>query len=274
LADPRDHGIRDAGRRRVHGLRREELAFLAGVSAPYYARLEQGRDRSPSIEVLDAIGRVLGLDDEALEYLRGLSIPSSPRRRRGARPERVSPLLSQMLENLVLQPALVIGRHRDVLASNTLAVALNPGFAVGRNLVRDTFLEPATRRLYAEWSSVAADAVAALRASIGTAVDDPAVQALVGELAMKSSEFRQLWDRYDVRSKSSGLKHYRHPMVGELHLDYQTFAVNGTDGMTLHVFSAAPDTPAHDALALLDHHMGELEKAAPKSPKVQSSAAD
>lgn len=262
--EPSDHGIRDGGRRRVPGLRREELAFLAGVSAPYYARLEQGRDRSPSPEVLDAIAAVLRLDPEAVAHLHRLAAPVRKQGAGGMRPGAggqdplpssrygtVSPLVRRLVDDWSGHAALVVGRYRDVLAANPLATALNPGFAAGRNLVRDTFLDPAARTLYTEWRDVALGAVAGLRASAGERPDDPALQEIVGELSVRSDDFRVMWARHDVHAKTSGMKSYRHPTVGGLDLEYQTFDVNGTDGQVLHVFSAEPGSASADGLALL-----------------------
>jgi transcriptional regulator with XRE-family HTH domain len=252
--DPTDHGIRDAGRRRVKGLRREELAFLAGVSAPYYARLEQGRDRAPSPAVLDAIAAVLQLDSEAAAHLHRLAQPGKPRRRstQSARPpEQVSSVVRRLVEAWPLQAAVVVGQFRDVLASNDLAVALNPGFAAGRNLVRDAFLDPGTRELYVDWVDVALGAVAGLRASTGADPGDPRLAALVGELSVRSVDFATMWARHDVHAKTTGMKRYQHPLVGHLELEYQTFSVNGAGEQTLHVFCAEPGTPAADGLALL-----------------------
>jgi transcriptional regulator with XRE-family HTH domain len=259
LVDPSDHGIRDGGRRRVPGLRREELAFLAGVSAPYYARLEQGRDRAPSPEVLGAIAAVLRLDPEAVSHLHRLAAPARVEgarlagrgRPRTPRPSAVSPLVRRLIDDLSDHAALVVGRYRDVLAANPLATALNPGFAVGHNLVRDTFLDPAARTLYPAWRDVAIGAVAGLRASAGEQPDDPALQDLVGELSVRSEDFRTMWARHDVHAKTNGMKRYQHPAVGGLDLEYQTFAVNGSDGQVVHVFSAQPGSPSADGLALL-----------------------
>ncbi|RKR73304.1 helix-turn-helix domain-containing protein [Frondihabitans australicus] len=270
LVEPSDHGIRDGGRRRVPGLRREELAFLAGVSAPYYARLEQGRDRSPSPGVLDAIAAVLGLDAEAVTHLHRLAAPAkavrvdaaairrdgrSPveasARPRSTRTAAVSPLVRRMIDDLHGHAALVVGRYRDVLAANEVATALNPAFSAGRNLVRDTFLDPAARSLYTDWRAVAVGAVAGLRASAGQRPDDPALQELVGELSVHSQDFRTFWARHDVHAKTRGSKRFQHPAVGGLDLDYQTFDVNGADGQVLHVFSAEPGTSSADGLALL-----------------------
>lgn len=253
---PSDHGIRDGGRRRVPGLRREELAFLAGVSAPYYARLEQGRDRSPSREVLDAIAAVLRLDGESVAHLHRLagiagSPPTSSDLASGESAEKVSSLVARLVEQWPGAAVLVVGRYRGVLAANPLATALNPGFATGRNLVRDTFLDPAQRALYPEWRDVAVGAVAGLRASAGERPDDPALRQMVEELSERSDDFRAMWARHDVHAKTAGTKRFMHPEVGALELDYQTFAVNGSDGQVLHVFAAPPGTSSADALALL-----------------------
>ena len=260
--DPADHGIRNTGRRRVPGLRREELAFLAGISAPYYGRLEQGRDRSPSPEVLDAIARVLQLDADAAQHLHQLAsrLPR-PLAQRAVSAERgvvhsapapsVSPMVRHLIDDWPSHAALVVGRFRDVLAANALATALNPAFAVGHNLVRDAFLDPAARVLHRDWYDVARGSVAGLRASAGQRPDDPALQELVGELSVRSDEFRTMWARHEVHPKTSGMKRYRHPSVGELDLEYQTFDVNGADGQVLHVFSARPGSSAADGLSLL-----------------------
>jgi hypothetical protein len=133
----------------------------------------------------------------------------------------------------------------------TTWVALDPGFAPGRNLVRDAFLDEATRALYIDRRAVALSSVAGLRETVGADIDDPATAALVGELSVRSDDFRAMWSRHDVRAKTTGMKRYRHPTVGELELDYQTLAVNGAPGQTIHVFSAPSGTPAADAMRLL-----------------------
>ncbi|MDM7885645.1 hypothetical protein QUG92_11075 [Curtobacterium sp. RHCKG23] len=165
--------------------------------------------------------------------------------------EVVSPMVRRIVDDWAGHAALIVGRYRDVLAANALAAALNPGFAAGRNLVRDSFLDPAARRLYVDWRDVALGSVAGLRASAGERPDDPALRELVGELSVRSEDFRTMWARHDVHAKTSGMKRYRHPAVGNLDLEYQTFGVNGTDGQVLHVFSAEPGTPSADGLALL-----------------------
>jgi transcriptional regulator with XRE-family HTH domain len=250
LADPAEFGLPDHPPRRAPGLRREEMAFLAGVSSHYYARLEQGRDRNPSPAVLDALARVLGLDEEATEHLRQLA-RQTPRRRRSRRAETVRPQVLRLLERWEDQPAVVLGRFRDVLATTALAPLVNPGFTLGRNLLRDTFLDPAARDVYLDWDEIAAGAVAAVRASTGADPDDPRLTELVGELSVKSERFRRLWARHDVHVRDAGVKRYRTPLVGEITLAYEAFAVVGSPGQTLYVFSAEPGSEDEHKLTLL-----------------------
>jgi transcriptional regulator with XRE-family HTH domain len=247
---PEDVGLPDFGRRRVPGLRREELATLAGVSADYYVRLEQGRERHPSEQVIDALARALQLDDDATAHLHELARPA-PRRRRAKRTERVRPELLRLLEAWAGTPAMVTGRHLDVLAANSLATALHGGFTRGHNLVRTLFLDPAARDRYPDWDGVAKDTVAALRASVGPDLDDPHLTDLVGELSLKSERFRSLWARHDVREKTHGSKRFVHPQVGELELHYETFAVAGSSGQVLSVYHAEPGSQTEQGLALL-----------------------
>jgi transcriptional regulator with XRE-family HTH domain len=248
---PEDVGLPDFGRRRVPGLRREELATLAGVSADYYVRLEQGRERHPSEQVLDALARALQLDDDAAAHLHDLARPAARRRRPVSRPERVRPELLQLMKAWPHTPAFVMGRRMDVLAANPLAAALHGGFAAGHNLVRLVFLDPAARELYPDWDDIALDTVAALRASVGPDLDDARLTELVGELSLKSPQFRRLWARADVREKKHGRKRYVHPLVGELTLRYESFAVAGNPGQVLVVYHAEPGSATERALALL-----------------------
>lgn len=155
LLDPEQVGVPDFGRRRVPGLRREELAMLAGVSAPYYARLEQGRDRHPSPQILEALARALGLDEQATAHMQRL-VPTAPKpRRRSRQSEQVAPGLQHLLQRWTTEPVVVIGRYRDVLAANRLAQTLNPGFVPGRNLLHHTFLDPEGRDYYIDWEEIA-----------------------------------------------------------------------------------------------------------------------
>lgn len=251
LVDPSEFAFAGSGSRRVQGLRREELAFLAGVSTHYYARLEQGRARHPSRAVLDALARALDLGDEARKHLYVLSegVPLTPPPAR--RTEEVSERLERLLDLWADQPVAVIGRYRDVLASTPLAQALNPGFAPGRNLLREAFLTPAPENFYVDWEVVASGAVAGLRSSAGTDLSDPHLKELVDELSRGSREFRRIWARHDVLERTSGTKRYRNPLVGALTLEYQTFRVNEAPDQTLFVFFAEPGSESEQGLRLL-----------------------
>jgi transcriptional regulator with XRE-family HTH domain len=252
LVRPEDVGIPDHGRRRVPGLRREELAMLAGVSADYYVRLEQGRDQHPSGQVLDALARALRLDDDATAHLHGLVHPAPQRRRRAPnRPERVRPGLLALMDSWPQSPAFVLGRRMDVLAANAMAVALNPACGPGANMVRSVFLDPEVQALHPNFERAAADTVASLRASVGPDLDDPQLIELVGELSLKSELFRKLWARHDVRTKTHGTKHMHHPIVGDLELRYESLSVNGADGQLLVVYHAEPASATARGLALL-----------------------
>ena len=241
---PQDAGLPDHGRRRVPGLRREEIAQLAGVSVDCYVRLEQGRDIHPSGQVLEAIARALALSDDERAHLNALvHRRKRPRRRR---PERVRPSVQQLLERLDV-PAMVIGRRMDVLAFNALAGALTGGFQE-RNMVRHVFLDEGARELYPEWDAIAAETVGFLRLSAGEEPDDAALIELVGELSVHSEDFRRLWARHDVHSKSFGLKRFAHPQVGPFTLHYECFALP-EPGQTLVTYMAAPGSET--AVALL-----------------------
>ena len=263
VARPEDFGLPEPGRRRTPGLRREEVALLAGVSADYYVRLEQGRDKHPSEQVIDALARVFALNEEGVAHLRELARPVTRRRRQPSRPERVSPALMRLLDNWSTTPAMVVGRYLDVLANNRLATAVNHCSVKGQNQVRMTFLEPDARRIYADWPTVAAQTVASLRASAGADLDDPRLTALVGELSLKSEDFRRLWARHDVRAKTAGIKRFLHPMVGELTLSYESFTVNGAAGQMLLVYHAEPGSPSEQALALLGSMTADTATATP-----------
>ncbi|GAA4692660.1 helix-turn-helix transcriptional regulator [Phytohabitans rumicis] len=272
LARPGDFGLPDPGRRRVPGLRREEVALLAGMSADYYVRLEQGRDKHPSEQVVEALARVFSLDDEGLAHLRELARPVTRRRRQPRRPERVSPSLLRLLAAWSGTPALVLGRYLDVLANNALAAAVNHCSVRGQNQLRVAFLEPDARCIYADWATVAAETVASLRASAGTDLDDPRLTELVGELSLKSEDFRRLWARHDVKAKTAGTKRLIHPMVGEMTLSYETFTVNGAAGQLLIVYHAEPGSPSEHALALLGSMTATGSHPGSTRPAVRSDA--
>ncbi|MCE4946291.1 helix-turn-helix transcriptional regulator [Streptomyces albulus] len=257
---PEEVGLPGHGRRRVPGLRREEVAQLAGVSVDYYIRLEQGRGPSVSDAVLDAVGRVLRLDDTEQEYLRRVARPAAGRaaaRRApagGAAPQQVRPGLRLLLDTVDRAPAFVLGRRMDVLAWNDLGDAV-VGFSrmapEGRNMPRQVFLDPRARELYPDWAAVAAETVAHLRLDAGQHPHDVQLTTLVGELSLRSEDFRRLWADHQVREKSYGVKRLHHPVVGELELPYETLAVPGEAGQLLVVYTAEPGSRTAERLQLL-----------------------
>ncbi|MFJ3777837.1 helix-turn-helix domain-containing protein [Streptomyces sp. NPDC090075] len=252
LVTPEQAGLPVLGTRRVPGLRREEVAMLAGISADYYLRLEQGRDRNPSVQVLEALARVLLLDEAATAYLLGLAGPGAgrPRRRRRARRETVPPGIAQLVAALPL-PAVVEGRYFDVLAVNALATALSPRLTVGANRLRDTFLDPAEQALHPDWENAGAGMVAGFRRSVGTDADDPRVIDLIGELCLASPRFSRLWARHDVAACEGAAKCLDHPQVGRLRLHRERLGVSGAAGQTLVVYHPDPGSDSAEKLALL-----------------------
>ncbi|GAA3507473.1 helix-turn-helix transcriptional regulator [Streptomyces showdoensis] len=247
--DPASVGIPTDSRRRVAGLRREEVAHLSGVSVDYYVRLEQGRATQPSDQVLDALSRVLGLDETERGHLDRLA--RQPRRRAKAPGERIRPELLRVLDLVADAPALIMNHRLDALAGNRLAGLLFGRPMPGLNIARHIFLEEAERGLYAEWDTCTLDVVGHLRLAAGTYPEDPRLASLIGELAMGSERFRRLWARADVRARTHGRKAYRHPLVGLLELHQENFALPDVAGTELLVLSAAPGTPAEDGLRLL-----------------------
>jgi len=216
LVTPEQAGIPAGPNRRVLGLRREEVAMLAGISADYYLRLERGRDKNPSAQVLAALSRVLHLDEVEHQYLLDLAMPSS-RARPSKRVERVPARLHHLLAALEV-PAFIEGRAFDVLASNPLALALSPRLRPGQNRLRSLMLDPEEREFQADWDSATAEFVGSFRKSIGEDTADARIVELVGELSLASARFRALWARHDVRQLAGGTTIVNHPVVGELHL--------------------------------------------------------
>lgn len=255
---PEDAGLPGGGLRRVPGLRREEVALLAGISADYYLRLEQGRDRNPSVQVLQSLARVLRLDDEATAYLVGLARerpadgPGSGRAAGRARPrERVPAGILQLIDGWTRNPAYVQNRFADVLAANTLATALTRNYAPGVNVLRAVFLDPAERALRRDWEDVTEEGVATLRARAGADVDDPRLLELVGELSVRSERFRTLWARHDVRPRRARISHLSHPQVGHLDLHSNKLSVDSAGDLTLVVFHAEPGSRSAQLLDIL-----------------------
>ncbi|MFE4517638.1 helix-turn-helix domain-containing protein [Kitasatospora sp. NPDC056783] len=252
---PEDVDLPDyGGRRRVAGLRREELAHLAGVSVDYYTRLEQGRVGNPSDAVLDAVARALRLAPDESGHLHRLARPAARPRRAAAR-QRPRPSLLHLLEQLSDTPAVVMGHRMDVLAWNRAAVALFGDYGAlpveDRNIARITFLDPASRELYADWPACARENVAFLHLEAGRRPDDPLLAELVGRLCLGSEEFHRMWAEHPVADKTSGRKSFHHPLAGTLDLAYDTLRPADDPGQALVTYTAEPGSPSEDGLRLL-----------------------
>lgn len=256
VVNPAQTGLPADGRiRRVPGLRREEVAMLAGVSTDYYTRLEQGRRITPSATVLDAIARALNLDASGRAHLSHLvAAPASPRQPRRT-VQRVRPGLYQLLDTLDSAPAMILGRRTDVLATNRPLRVLLTDFDTmpprQRNYARWMFLSTDARELFVDWEDQARTVVENLRLDVGNAPHDPMTTALVDELSMASTEFKAWWSEHRVYQRTYGVKRLHHPVVGDLTLDYETFAMPGDADQALFVFTAASGSPSRDALNLL-----------------------
>jgi transcriptional regulator with XRE-family HTH domain len=258
---PTDVGLPDDGSRRVPGLRRDEVALLAGVSTDYYIRLEQGRERHPSDQVLRAIAGALRLDGPATAHLFRLGLPGLE-----AVPadSGVAPELLRLMDGLLEVPAFVLGPAQDVLAANALARELYRGFARYDNLLRMIFLDPFAREFYGDWEAAARTAVANLRASSSQFPRNARIEQVVGELSVHSPAFANGWARYDVRPRTREDKHFRHPEVGELHVHFEALAVTSAPGQHLSVYSADPGSrtaEAFTALRALAHSRARANEA-------------
>ncbi|MBF6166262.1 helix-turn-helix domain-containing protein [Streptomyces gardneri] len=247
---PQDIGLPEYGRRRVKGLRREEVAMLAGMSSDYYVRLEQGRESSPSPQVVDAVARALRLDAAATEHLWRLVQPPESRTSR-AQDITVSPQLLQLMDGWSTSPAFALGPALDILASNSMAAALHEGFRTPDNLARMVFMDPAGREFYQEWDRAAHSCVAEIRAAYGHDPDNARIAEVVSDLSAHSPEFAELWGRHDVKPKTLEGKHLRHPYAGDLHILFSAFTVNGAPHQQLVVYQAEPGTPTAQAFERL-----------------------
>ncbi len=251
---PEHVGLAGGRRRRVRGLRREELAQLAGISVDYYVRLEQGRATQPSPEVLDALATALGLDAAERRHLATLA----DARRHPAPDARVSAPLRRILDAMAPLPAFATDHRLDVVAWNDLGAELIGGLAGpgrrDRNNARFLFLDPASRVVHPDWKDRAAEAVGQLRVSAGRYPDDAQLSALVTELSERSTEFRRIWATGEIVMCAAGRKRLRHPLVGLLTLDFETLhvpAAPGETGLVVHVFSAEENSREAAALARL-----------------------
>lgn len=257
---PEAVGIASYGARRVPGLRREELAQLAGVSATYYTRLEQGQSTNASRAVLEALARALRLDDDETTHLLDLARPATAARPRRPRPAVARPSTLHLLAAMHDVPAVVLDHRTEVLAWNPLGHALLAGHydvaaperpADRPNVTRMLFLDAHTRELYRDWDTEAARVIASLRLVAGRSPDDRALEELVGELTIKSPEFAALWRRQSVATCVSGTKLLHHPEVGDLDLEFQALSLPDDSGQRLLTYVAAPGSPSAAGLALL-----------------------
>ncbi|MEU2616874.1 helix-turn-helix transcriptional regulator [Streptomyces sp. NPDC007157] len=263
---PMAAGLPAAGRRRVPGLRRDEVATLAGVSPSYYSRLEQGRELSPSPRVLEAMARVLQLGDEDKRELFRLARPAARRTKAPARVEHVRPHLRRLIEGWSRTPAFIIGHAQDLLATNALADALYRDFAERDNVLRMLFLDPAAKTFYRSPERARHRAVADLQQTAASTPEDPRILELVGELSVRSGEFRALWARAYTRVPPYEIKQVHHSVVGDLELRHEALSIRSVPGQQLVVLQAEPGSPSADGLALL----GSV--SAPEVPHQQSPA--
>lgn len=275
---PSDVGLPDIGQRRVAGLRRGEVAALAGVSIEYYSRLERGAIAGASSSVLEAIARALRLDDTERAHLFDLAraadgIPTSGRRRRPSSATAASrPSLGWLLESITEGIAFVRNPQQDLLATNALGRAFYTPLIGERgrtpNLARFQFLDPASRDFYPDWDLFAHMCVSIMRAEAGRDPHNRAMQDLVGELSTQSDTFRKLWGSHDVRTHGTGTKRFNHPDVGEVEFAYEELALTAEPGLAMIVYTAEPGSPSADKLRLL----GSL--AASRLPPAQAPAIE
>ncbi len=251
---PRTVGLPESGAlRRVPGLRRQEVAQLAGISTDYYRRLEQGRAPVPA-SVLATLARVLHLDDDQRDHVFALAARQecAPRRRPA---QKVQPHLRRLLDELTATPALVLGRHMDILAWNALAAALLTDFErvpeKKRNYARLVFTDPGFRKLYLDWSTIARSCVAQLRVEAAKCPGDPRLTTLVGELSVADADFRQWWAGRQVPALRVGTKRLHHPVAGDLTLDWDGLTCTADPAQQLVIWTAEPGTPSHDGLRFL-----------------------
>lgn len=245
--DAASAGVVDNTRRRVKGLRREELALLAGVSPSYYTRIEQGRDRNPSYEILEALARVLRLDDTERSYLWSLAMPSpAPIDGAAALARTVRPGVVQLLERWADLPAFVVGPRREVLAGTPLAARVNPAWSPGRNLIEFAFLDPRAPTVYPDWEEITLQAVAGLRTT--AAARHGELDDFVASMLARSERFRAQWESHEVYDRVVGHKRLHVDGVGTLCLNYETFPLAGPEGHVLYVYFPEPDSPDDKAL--------------------------
>ena len=256
---PQQAGLPVSGKRRVPGLRRSEVAALAGMSVEHYAQLERGALAGVSVGVLDALARALQLDDAERVHLLRLAqeADGSSRILRRPRPKQwsIRPSLQWTLDAITTAPAIVGNDRLDFLAANQLGRAMYSDLLLDPspppNFARHIFLDSSARRFYPNWDQAADLGVANLRTAAGKDPDDKRLPGLVGELSTRSEEFRRRWQAHDVRTHGSGVKHFHHHLVGDLELAYESLDLRAEPGLTLTVYAAEPDSPTAHAISLL-----------------------
>jgi transcriptional regulator with XRE-family HTH domain len=245
------------GRRRVSGLRREEVALLAGISVEYYTRLERGNTSGVSEDVLESVARALQLDEAERHHLSDLvraANATGPARRRAVQ-ERVRPSVQRLLDAITEAPAFVLNTRIDILAANRLGEAFyselftDPARPV--NSARFVFLNPRASEFFLDWDTVANDAVGILRAAAGRDPYDRRLSDLIGELSTRSEEFRVRWAAHNVKLHRTGVKRFHHPLVGELTLNFESLELPADPGQAMLVYTAEPSSPSAEAMRLL-----------------------
>jgi hypothetical protein len=277
---PGDAGLPHYGgeRRRVAGLRREEVAVLAGVSPQYYVRLERGDATGVSTGVIDSIARALQLDEaehtHLLDLIRTASTPRQTRRRRPPTPQRVRPTIQRVVDSMQLTPAVVLSGRLDIVTANKLGrVLFAPVYADPEgppNNARFVFLDPVARTFFREWDKVANDTVAILRAEAGRAPHDRDLTDLIGQLSTRSDEFRVRWAAHNVRIHATGVKLLRHPVVGDLDLPFESLPLAAGSSWSLLAYTPEPASATQDALALLASWEATQTTDDPRSPLDQN----
>jgi transcriptional regulator with XRE-family HTH domain len=268
---PKQAGVPQAGHRRVPGLRRSEVATLAGMSVEYYAKLERGSLGGVSAGVLDAIARALQLDDAERAHLLhlaqaadGTAAAMRPRRR-SSKQWVMRPSLQWTLESITAGPAIVGNNRSDLLGANQLGRALYADVLAdptrAPNFARFTFFDAAAHRFYPDWDLAADVTVANLRTAAGQDPHDKALHDLVGELSTRSDEFRRRWGSHNVRTHGSGTKHFHHHVVGDLALAYESLDLRAEPGLSMIIYTAEPGSPTAHALALLASWAATQESA-------------
>ncbi|WP_349865888.1 helix-turn-helix transcriptional regulator [Leifsonia sp. WHRI 6310E] len=268
------------GNRRVAGLRREEVAMLAGMSVDYYTRIERGNLSGASDSVLEALARALQLNDAETAHLYDLARAASvaPRVRRKRSPQTVRPGLQRVIDAIESAPAWIRNDRGDVLAANQLGRALYVDLLAETvqppNNSRFTFLNPKAREFYVNWEQAADDIVAILRSTAGRNPFDKDLTDLIGELSTRSEEFRIRWARHDVHHHRTGRKRVHHPIVGDLDLAFEAFELPGDPGLRVNVYTADPGTPSEDALKVLASWAATQEQAAQQQATPDQAAQD